>query len=948
MLPRLASPPKPLPPEIRMRSPSSPRPVPRSARRSALAAGLAALAVAASAAATGVLEPFSRPLEPPSAGGYALVDRVLAKLSGHRRVLVIGAHPDDEDTTLLSLVARLPGGESAYLSLSRGEGGQNLIGPELGPALGLIRSRELLAAREIDGARQFFTRAYDFGYTRSLDETLTLWPREVLLEDAVRVIRRFRPQVIVSVFPPDERAGHGQHQAAGVIAEEAFRAAGDPAAFPEMAAEGLPAWQPAALYRNTWWRGAEETTVRLPAGVPDPLTGRSPFQTAMASRSRHRSQDMGMLQPLGPQEARLGWVAGGGDAGEAAPAGDGSLFAGIDTRLTAIAALLPPGLVAEGVAERLALAEALAAGTREELSAAALQRAVPALVSVVDLLREARAGARALGRARAGGEAAGAVHAAALLDERIALAELGLAAAAGVAVDAFADRATVAPGDAWRVETVVAAPPPGGGVPVDLLAVELVAPGGLDLAISEVTDAERPESRFLPAADPLQGFHVATFEARVPAAAPPTVPYFLERPLDVALYDWSAAPPAVRAEPFGPPPLAARFRLRIGGIELALEREVVHRERDQAVGEVRRPLRVAPAVEVAATPDLVVWPIDRGEPHRVTVRLTSRAVRPLAGRVELAVPPGWPAVAPRPFALAPAGGGEGAEAELAFDVAPPADLSPGAYALHAAAIVDGEPGALGMAVPVVDHPHIRATPYPEPATVSIAATDLDLPPLSRVGYVRGASDRVPELLAEVGVPIEVLDAEDLESGDLVTYDAIVIGSRAYETDPALARAKRRLLDYARAGGLVIVQYQQYQFVEGGFAPFPLDIARPHGRVTDETAPVELLEPGHPVFRVPNPIGPADWSGWVQERGLYFPATWDSAYVPLLSLADPGRDPERGALLVAEVGEGTWVYTGLAFFRQLPAGVPGAYRLFANLLALGRPQNAARGVAPPST
>ncbi|HEX6202256.1 MAG TPA: PIG-L family deacetylase, partial [Thermoanaerobaculia bacterium] len=311
-----------------------------SASRSALAASAlaaASLALAAVAGATGVLAAFERPLEPPTAGGYERVERVLAKLSGHRRVLVIGAHPDDEDTTLLALAARLPGGESAYLSLSRGEGGQNLIGPELGPALGLVRSRELLAARDVDGARQFFTRAYDFGYTRSLDETLTLWPRQVLLEDAVRVIRRFRPEIVVSVFPPDERAGHGQHQAAGVTAEAAFHAAGDPDAFPEMAAEGLPAWQPAALYRNTWWRGAEETTVRLPAGDPDPLTGRSAFQTAMASRSRHRSQDMGMLQPLGPQEARLGRVAGAGEAAPAAGGGEevapGNLFAGVDTRL---------------------------------------------------------------------------------------------------------------------------------------------------------------------------------------------------------------------------------------------------------------------------------------------------------------------------------------------------------------------------------------------------------------------------------------------------------------------------------------------------------------------------------------------------------------------------------------------------------------------------------------
>ena len=293
---------------------------------------LGTLAVVSGAAASDVLATFRQPLEPPSTGGLERVDRALAKLSGNRRVLVIGAHPDDEDTTLLALVSRGMGGEAGYFSLTRGEGGQNLIGPELGPALGLIRSRELLAARQVDGARQFFSRAYDFGYTRSLPETLRFWPQEVLLEDAVRVIRRFRPQVVVSVFPPDPRAGHGQHQAAGLIAGLAYAQAGDAGAFPGLAAEGLPPWRPQAFYRNTWWRDREETTLVEPAGVLDPVSGRSVFQIAMASRSRHRSQDMGMLQPLGPRDARLGWEAGGAGA-------DGDdLFAGVDTSLAGMAA----------------------------------------------------------------------------------------------------------------------------------------------------------------------------------------------------------------------------------------------------------------------------------------------------------------------------------------------------------------------------------------------------------------------------------------------------------------------------------------------------------------------------------------------------------------------------------------------------------------------------------
>ena len=233
---------------------------------------------------------------------------------------------------------------------------------------------------------------------------------------------------------------------------------------------------------------------------------------------------------------------------------------------------------------------------------------------------------------------------------------------------------------------------------------------------------------------------------------------------------------------------------------------------------------------------------------------------------------------------------------------------------------------------LLEYPHIPPTPEPEPAEVAVVAADIRMPPVRRVGYVRGASDRLPEFLQAVGIPVEVLSRRDLDAGDLSRYDAILVGSRAYETDVELPRANSRLLDYARNGGLVIVQYQQYPFVEGKFAPFPLEIARPHDRVTDETAKVTLLDPKHPVFDRPNKIGEADWDGWVQERGLYFAHAWDKAYEPLLSMADPGGPEQKGGLLVAKVAKGNYVYTGLAFFRQLPAGVPGAYRLLANLLA----------------
>ncbi len=857
--------------------------------------------------------PAPSALLPATTGGVAVVDRALAKLACHRRLLVVGAHPDDEDTALLTYISQSLGGEAAYLSLSRGEGGQNLIGPELGVGLGIIRTRELLAARGIDGGRQFFTRAFDFGFTRSLDETLRLWPKDALVEDAVRVVRRFKPQVVVSVFPGTPEAGHGQHQAAGVVAPEAYRLAGDPAAVPELAAEGLVPWRPQALYMGGYFR-RNEATMTFPLGRIDPLTGKSSFQLAMASRSMHRSQDMGQIQPLGTQEDRLIWVSGG--AGK----GGKEAFAGIDTHLSAIAAPLADGAAKREVAAHLQAVESLALAARAALAPMRLEEAAAPLASILGHLRAARAQVAREGGADRGSEDGASRAVADLLDEKIAVAEAGLGAALGVAVDAVVARETVTPGSSVEVETMLWN---GGRQPLAGVSVSLLS----DFGDAAPAAAGRPTAEKAQVAPGDSDDEKTTLA--LPAGTPLTLPYFLRRPMQGDLYDWSAASPAERGQPFGPAPLTARFHFAVNGVPVDLDREVVYRRRDEALGEVRRPLRVVPPVEVSFADHLVMWPLGRRATRQLAVTLTSRSAAAESGRLELATPAGWPAVPARPFRLE-----AGASANLDVMIAPPARLAAGRYPLTLTAALDsGE--KVSLAVPVIDYPHIRPTPRPEPATLTVSAADIALPRLQKVGYVRGASDMVPEFLAQVGVPIALLGPADLAAGDLSGYDAIVVGSRAYETDPALEHANARLLDYARQGGLVIVQYQQYPFVQGKFAPYPLDIARPHDRVTDETAAVTLLDPASPVFTTPNPIGPADWEGWVQERGLYFAHTWDPAYKPLLAMADPGGPRLEGGLLVAQVGKGTYVYTGLALFRQLPAGVPGAYRLFANLLGLGR-------------
>ncbi|HXF94815.1 MAG TPA: PIG-L family deacetylase [Gemmatimonadales bacterium] len=798
-------------------------------------------------------------LRPPGTGGIAALADALDQLGATKRVLIIGAHPDDENTQLLTLLARGQGAQVAYLSLTRGEGGQNLIGPELGVELGIIRTEELLAARELDGGRQFFTRAYDFGYSRSAEEAFRFWPRDTLLADVLEVIRRFRPQILVSIFSGTPRDGHGQHQVAGILARQAFEVLRD------------SSWGPVKLYRSASFDTAG-ATLTLPAGDLDPLSGQSYFQIAMASRSRHRSQDMGRLQTLGPSVVRLELLA-------SKTGGDGGFWAGVDT-------------ASPGGPRYLALLDS----ARAVLEPRRPDRLVPYL---------ARARRQLDGRD----------------PEQGAILERALAAAAGVVIDAVSDDDIVAAGQRLQVEVSVWN---AGRDAIQLEAVDLAAPAGwevqrLDAAASPVGPGVLVNRRFV---------------VTLSRDAERSQPYYLRRPPVGGLYDWTGAPAAWRGLPFEPPPLEARIGLRVAGERIGLAREVVYRYRDQARGEVRRPLVVTGEFDVRLEPELVVWSTEGAGagagPRRLAVTVTNRTRGAASARVVLSTPAGWPAPPVETVSFTR----EDEPRTLVLELAVPPGIRPGTYAISAGAVgADGRRWSGGLAL--IDYPHIRPRAISRPSRAEIRAAPIRLPALRLVGYVRGAADRVPEALAAVGVPLEVLPADSLARGDLSRYDAVVIGSRAYETDPALVTSNARLLDYARGGGLVIVQYQQYDFVEGGFAPYRLTIARPHDRVTDETAPVTPLLPDHPVFTTPNRLGPGDWEGWVQERGLYFARDWDSTFVPVLETHDPGREPLRGGLLIAPLGRGIYVYTGLSFFRQLPAGVPGAYRLFANLLALGR-------------
>ncbi len=769
----------------------------------------------------------------PSTGGAAGVAQARRMLGHTKRVLMIAAHPDDEDTELLTYLVRREGAVAAYLSLTRGEGGQNLIGPELGEALGLIRSEELLAARGLDGARQYFTRAFDFGYSKTLAETGTFWPKDSVLKDVVRVVRRFRPQIIVAIFSGTPRDGHGQHQMAGWAAIEAFGAAGDPTRFPELEHEGLQAWEPLKLYRSARFDTTGSALV-VEGGALDPEVGQSVRQIAMRGRSLHRSQDMGMLQELGPSPIRLALVT---DRTTAGP----RLFAGVDTA-------------------------APRAGTIEAADLAPF------------------AAAAALG-------------------------------SAGVVVDAIADESRLVAGQSVQLRLSIWN---AGAGPVR------VRPG------LEAPPGWRPIGACLGAEQVVEAGAVShcPVTLSVGLEAQPTAPYFLRVPRTGAMYRWTG-PASGFGEPFDPPELVGRFDLTLAaGTAVTVRREVFHRLRDQAIGEVRRALGVVLRVDVRATPAVEVWPVGRKGHRVVSVALRHAGRDSTAGTVSLDLPPGWASVAPQSFRLVRAD----ERRVYNFLVAAPPSLGSGDLVIRAFAR-DQQGRRYDAGMVIVTYPHIRSRAFQVPASITIRPTSLAPPSNPLIGYVRGAADRVPEALQSAGIAVELLDASALERSDLARFHTIVVGSRAYETDPALVENNGRLLDYVRQGGHLIVQYQQHPFFAGGFAPYPMTVAPQHDRVTDERAPIRILEPNDPIFAGPNRIDAADWNDWVQERGLYFARTWDARFRPLIETNDPGEAPLRGGLLLAQFGKGTYLYSGLAFFRQLPAGVPGAFRLFLNLMAV---------------
>jgi LmbE family N-acetylglucosaminyl deacetylase len=871
------------------------------------------------------------PAEPipaaPSVQSAADLALLLRQLDGEKRVLMIAAHPDDEDTALLTVLARGMGARVAYLSLTRGEGGQNLIGPELGEGLGLIRTGELLSARSLDGAGQFFSRAYDFGFSRSAEETFQMWDREAILEDVVRVIRRFRPHIVVSVFHGTPQDGHGHHQAAGQLATEAFGVAGDPARFPAQLVEGLPAWAPQKFYRLL--RGlpvAEDLSV--PTGTLDPLLGRSHFQVAMASRSRHRSQDMGVAEAPGPRASRLALVA----AGPGVPADPAApLFTGIDTALVVMAEMAGGGMAISRSLQ--AYSEAIRQATlrlRPEDLGTASGPLRDAWVELGEAIPEVRR-SQGLTTPRADAWWRWEDLAQALEDRKTRLAE-GILGANGVVVEWRVDRALLSPGVPADVELLLWN---AGAGPVTLRAIEPLLPEGWAVAMDE--EAQNLGDGMAVAAGSLLRIAVTVTP---PADATPSLDYFLAEPRTEGRYTWPEGREVQWGLPGDPPILQIRVEVEVARTRVPVIRAGIHHRVDKAFGEFREPVLVAPLLSVALDRPTMAWPAAESAPRAVTVRVQNPSPLPQEGVVMLEGPAGW-GVSPAEVAITVEAGAEGA---VVFQVTPPTQ-APSDGVGGAGAAGGAERARFGAQVRLptgqvlsdgfvrIDYPHIDPMPLRIPATLEVTRVPVTVRAGLRVGYVTGPGDGGVEALRDLGVDVEPLDEAGLRNADLSRYHTLVLGARAYETRQDLVAANPRILAFARAGGTVVVLYNKYEYPEAGVAPYPLEMARPHDRITQADAPVTFLDPGHPLLQAPNQLDASDFDGWVQERGLYFLRRWDAAYTPLLEMVDPGLDPMRGGLVVARVGDGAYVYTGLALFRQLPAGVPGAFRILANLVSL---------------
>jgi LmbE family N-acetylglucosaminyl deacetylase len=910
-------------------------------------------------AAIPLREPSEIALPLPEDRGAAALEQSLRRLGTTASVMMIVAHPDDEDGALLTYLSRGLGVRTVLFTLTRGEGGQNAMSADAGDALGLIRTNELLKASEFYGAKQLWGTEADFGFSKTQEESFARWGHERVLYDAVLAVRRERPQVIVSTFSGAVSDGHGHHQVSGAIAQEVFKAAGDPTVFPEQLKDGLQPWQPLAVYSmvpfapitekgmfdyatgkwaparfknyvtGTWTEGALTADVTLQVGTLDPALGRSYAQIAREGWGEQKSQYGGANPALsGPATTsyHLWAVAPEAAAKPGTASSNDDLFhnskVNIDTTVAGLAHFAGPD-VPKDLADTLRKIDA-------SIQAVELKCPCTASLSVAHELASAYRQTLDFRTAVVENSLGGKTMSNLIfgIDTKIDEFQAAFKGLLGLDLIAFttkADSVQRASGGLIRGNSADETPrsvTPGEEFKVNVHTAQANTESRLEKVWFESRsgDAWKAENA-TGAIDQAASVSDAIFRVRAAVNAAPTQPYFTRPSIEQSGYDLTQ--PAFRLRSFAPYPLAAWAEFAFDGLPIRVGQAVQTMQRVQGPGGIYEPLVVTPAIGVRMEPDERILPLDGSAlPVKVTVHTQAAA----DGTVTLELPAGWTAQpAEAKFHRDIAGDTE----PLLFLVTP--DRAAGFYGIQAVAHSGGHDYRTGWKS--VGYAGLRPYNQYKTAQLKTRKVDVKLAPGLRIGYVMGTGDLVPEAIEAMGVTPHLLSSAELTSGDLSAWNVIVIGIRAYSARPELARAQPSLDEFVRRGGTLIVQYQSGNFP----APFPLSMGRVAENVVDETAPVKLLAPANSLLTWPNAITGADFDGWVEERGHSFLASWDASYTPLTETADAGQDPQRGGLLVAHPGKGTYVYVAYALYRQFPELVPGAYRLLGNLLSARQDQ-----------
>ena len=857
--------------------------------------------------------------------------RALQRLQTTATVLHTVAHPDDENGALLTWLSRARGIRTGLYSTTRGEGGANLIGSELFDALGIVRTEEHLASVRYYGIDLFFSSAVDFGYSKRLDETLEKWDYEMLLEDMVRLIRLYRPDVIIARYQGNRQDGHGHHQASGVVTAEAFRVAGDVNRFPEHLSEGLHPWQPKKLYiSRSRWRRSNDTgdvpVLNIDTGEYNALLGLSYSQIARQGLSYQRSQGAGQTRASkGSSVSELRLVD---TTLSEQPKSENTLFDGLDTTISGMAKLANiPTLNAEFAQLQHSVDAAVS-----DYDARQPWRIVPHLVSglrttrgLIEKIQE--------GDINSNDQS----HLLFLLRNKEQEFMTAANAALGVSLEVFVqptgerslDTFTVAiPGQKFSIGIRMVNPAP---VAAEFINAWIDTPE--DWNTHQIQgDEDAKEMTPIETNKPIS----IAFGVEVPQNAAYTQPYW-SRASEYHDAVYTLNHPESRFLPFTPPEVHGVVTYSVDGVNFIVTQPAQTRSINRPWGERRRLLTVAPAISLSVSPRIGVIPISESTmmggktTFIATVEMLNNVKGESEGTLSLKLPDGWQ-VSPEnaPFAFTH----EGASKTFTFQVSTEDVEAGNVHTIQAVATYNGKEYTTGYQT--IDHRDLEPRHLYHSATMTLHSISLELPQKNlSVGYIMGVGDKVPEALEQIGIDVEMLDREELRTGDLNRFDTILVGIRAYAVRRDLVAYNSRLLDYVHKGGNLIVQYQTPEFDAAPFGPYPYTMGRRPEEVSEEDAKVTILMPDNPIFRSPNQITEADFDGWVEERGSKFLTEWDGNYQALLTCNDREQEPQHGGFMYAEYGQGTYTYAAYAFYRQLPAGVGGAYRLFINMLTLGQ-------------